>query len=338
MSKNVFKNFFFNFFICTFLLFFCFLFLINKILDNNYFTSQYTDSLRSNLIDLPAEDICKIKLNQAYTSQTYDVAIFGNSRSLYISKDNIDLGNQSFFNFSIPGQSFRNSIAIITELSKRKKLPKKIIVSYDFFEFGLPGDNQICFISFSDRIVNILGDFKFLLKKKLYYDGTIYIYNNFINEFKNFKYKISIIRIRTILKLFFLYPNKNSLLVYDDGSIQERIINDKKEYKFKFQREDKYQLIEKDFKHLSNLIKNKSELIIYVSPLEPSVFLDKNFKLSDNAKINKYRFLMLCKKFSFSCFNGLIIKNTDEPFWADSTHPPAKRMGEWISKVLKNAI
>ena len=197
--------------------------MINKILDNNYFTSQYTDSSRSNLINLPAEDICKIKLNHAYTSQTYDVAIFGNSRSLNISKVDIDLGNQSFFNFSIPGQSFRNSIAIITELSKQKKLPKKIIISYDFFELGLPGHNQICFISFPDRIVNILGDFKYLLKKKLYYDGMIYIYNNFISELRNFKYKISIFRIKTILKLFFIYPDIKSFLVYDDGSIQERM-------------------------------------------------------------------------------------------------------------------
>ncbi len=248
------------------------------------------------------------------------------------------LSNQSFFNFSIPGQSFRNSIAIITELSKQKKLPKKIIVSYDFFELGMPGDNQICFVSFFDRFANILSDYKFLFKKKMYYEGVIYLYNNFITELRNLKYKISIVRNKTILKLFFLYPNTESILVYKDGSYEERKINNNNKYNFNFKREDKYPLIERDFKHLSNLIKNNSELIIYVSPIEPSIFLDKNFKLSANAKMNKDAFLRLCKKFKFSCFHGVLLENNDEPFWIDSTHPPAKRMGEWVSKVLKNAF
>ena len=51
---------------------------------------------------------------------------------------NLDLNNQSFFNFSIPGQSFRNSIGMIKELSKKKQTSSKIIISFDF-ELGLPG-------------------------------------------------------------------------------------------------------------------------------------------------------------------------------------------------------
>ena len=81
-----------------------------------------------------------------------------------------------------------------------------------------------------------------------------------------------------------------------------------------------------------DLVKKKNDLIIYVSPIEPSILSRKNFKLSENAIFVKDEFYKLCKKFNILCFDNIFLSNKNEPFWTDSTHPPAERIGKWLSK------
>ena len=176
--------------------------IINKFQQKDYFSSKFSDKLRANIINLPPEDVCNIKLNHAYIRKNFDIGIFGNSRSININAKSLDLNNQSFFNFSIPGQSFRNSIGMIKELSNKNKLPQKIIISFDFFELGLPGGNKICSNSFIDRFSDIVRDLNYLQKKKLYYDSLILLYHHIFTELENLKYKISIIRNKTFLNFF----------------------------------------------------------------------------------------------------------------------------------------
>ena len=87
-----------------------------------------------------------------------------------------------------------------------------------------------------------------------------------------------------------------------------------------------------------DLVKKKNDLIIYVSPIEPSILSRKNFKLSENAIFVKDEFYKLCKKFNILCFDNIFLSNKNEPFWTDSTHPPAERIGKWLSKKINNAI
>ena len=65
----------------------------------------------------------------------YDIGLFGNSRSLEVSQGDLGLaGNCRFFNYSLPGESIRTSVALLERLASVRRAPHVAVISVDNFE------------------------------------------------------------------------------------------------------------------------------------------------------------------------------------------------------------
>ena len=66
--------------------------------------------------NFPEEDLAEFKFQHAKKKEIYDIGLFGNSHVLMVGSKNIKFTNQEFFNFGIPGNSFRQSVSFLNEL------------------------------------------------------------------------------------------------------------------------------------------------------------------------------------------------------------------------------
>lgn len=78
-----------------------------------------------------ASEIYAAKLAHAQLAPRYDVGLFGNSRVVMVSHSDVDLKERTFFNFAVPGQSVRTSIALLEDLVRRKKAPRIVLIGFD---------------------------------------------------------------------------------------------------------------------------------------------------------------------------------------------------------------
>ena len=69
----------------------------------------------------------------------FDIGLFGNSRSVAVGRSEVPVQHCTFFNYSVPGSSFRSSVAILEELSRQKRAPRTAIVSLDHLELRMMG-------------------------------------------------------------------------------------------------------------------------------------------------------------------------------------------------------
>lgn len=84
----------------------------------------------------PEETLLAMKVAAA-SRQRFDIGVFGNSRSVAIGSEDIGRPSCSFFNFSIPGTSFRSSVALLEMLADRGIAPATAIVSLDHLELRM---------------------------------------------------------------------------------------------------------------------------------------------------------------------------------------------------------
>ncbi len=93
-------------------------------------------ALRAALDRLPEEDITTLKLRHARAVPRYQIGLFGNSRSIQVGAREFRTGegeaaSGSFFNFSVPGASIRQSVSMVERLAEIGKLPDVAIISFD---------------------------------------------------------------------------------------------------------------------------------------------------------------------------------------------------------------
>jgi len=78
-----------------------------------------------------ASETYAAKLAHAQLAPRYDIGLFGNSRVVMVSRSDVDLNGRTFFNFAVPGQSVRTSIALLEDLVQRKKTPRIVLIGFD---------------------------------------------------------------------------------------------------------------------------------------------------------------------------------------------------------------
>ncbi|MSP67829.1 MAG: hypothetical protein EXQ96_07000 [Alphaproteobacteria bacterium] len=78
------------------------------------------------------------KIAHARETPRYDLGLFGNSRSIMVAAGDIDLPCR-FFNFSMPGESFRNSVEMLEALGRHHRAPAIAVISLDNFELQYMG-------------------------------------------------------------------------------------------------------------------------------------------------------------------------------------------------------
>ncbi len=90
------------------------------------------------LDNLPEESLVRLKLDATSTGR-FDIGLFGNSRSVMMGAGELGRAGCSFFNFSIPGSSFRSSVALVEDLAARRAAPHTAVISLDQFELRMMG-------------------------------------------------------------------------------------------------------------------------------------------------------------------------------------------------------
>ena len=106
----------------------------------------------------------RLKERHGLNSSTYDIGIFGSSTSMMVRAKDMGLGKCRFFNFSILGESLRNSAVIMERLAAQGKMPPLVIVGLDNFEIQSYGNSRV--IPFEARIREIYRDILIGFKEK----------------------------------------------------------------------------------------------------------------------------------------------------------------------------
>mgnify|MGYP003627109208 CR=1 FL=1 len=109
---------------------------------------------------MPSLIMSRAKMNAALQHPSFTFAIFGNSRSLMIGAKALGVPAGTYFNYSLSGQSFRNSVMMVEWLADQAKLPKIAIISIDNFSLELYGNGTIP--SYSIRARSLYNDIALL--------------------------------------------------------------------------------------------------------------------------------------------------------------------------------
>ncbi|MGB0553279.1 MAG: hypothetical protein ACPGQV_12025 [Alphaproteobacteria bacterium] len=108
------------------------------------FQPRTLDSGASSKMDnLPSLIHARAKMATALENDRFNYALFGNSRSLMIGDELLGLPAGQYFNFSIAGQSFRNSVMPLEWLSENDRLPNTAIISIDHLGLELFGNGAV---------------------------------------------------------------------------------------------------------------------------------------------------------------------------------------------------
>ena len=308
-------------------------------LEKEYFANDKHFELRQFFVKLPPEDLSKIKLKFALNHKI-DIGIFGNSRSIGINKK-IFPENKSFFNFSVYGSSFRSSVSMIELLDRKNKLPESIIISFDNFIISSP-KSYLCQDRLRYRLKRIFVDTRFLIRTNEYKYSLINFLNFVSSEGNCLKNKFNLERIKNLYLMFFSkdeeliltskkIKSEHGIVLYKDGSqsqkAKEKIKKDT--YEIESPRKLDYKFLEHDFEIISFINKKANhEVVIFVSPIEPTIH-----KKFGNSK-DEEKFYSLCKKYQIKCLDPPILHNEYPPFWPDASHPPNKKLNEWLQNVI----
>jgi len=71
------------------------------------------------------------------------IGLFGNSRSVMVGASELGAAPGRFFNYAVPGSSFRTSVALAEALAQAGKLPATVLVSLDHLEIQFDGNPNI---------------------------------------------------------------------------------------------------------------------------------------------------------------------------------------------------
>jgi len=103
-----------------------------------------------------AVDVQGSKIAHALANPRYEVGLFGNSRAVAVSRTDLQGVAAPFFNFSVPGTSFRASVMLVEYLAKHDALPPHVFISIDNFHLDYYGPADFPFQTV--RLAAIIND------------------------------------------------------------------------------------------------------------------------------------------------------------------------------------
>lgn len=325
------------YFLVSFLILLSLVLLIQRPLpDQDYFK---TGSLTSNLLQT---ELTAAKLSHASSKPTYDLGLFGNSRSVMVSSTHLQAPEMSFFNFSVPGASIRQSVVMLEELSRQKKLPRLSIISFDNAHLQFYGNAELrrpalqLQLAVQDVFAEgvSLKERARVLWRHVYQVGWIGIlrYFNWLEFQKG---------------LAFQRHGQNEPQVrvgyLADGSRPQAGINDTAANALDVHAPSPSVLrgyLIKDLERLARLERQgAAQIIVYESPLAPQSRLLGG---ADHpvATSTRRTFLKACRALKLTCIPAAKQHPVlDTPGWQDATHAPASSLGAFLSSLVKqNAI
>lgn len=280
-----------------------------------------------------AKDVLSAKLAHARANPAYAIGAFGNSRIIALERRHLgDLGDR-FFNFAIPGTSFRTTVATIETLAREGKVPSVSIVSLDNLSLEYFGPALIP--NAFNRYGAILHDIAFgfgndtIPKSQVLRAVWRSIWNEWIliTEALNFNFLSSVLnQLKTVASL---YQNDGSVPMRHTENWGTRfppLVVGKAQILIGF--------LAEDIRRLAYVqVVSASRIVIIESPIHPSVKLD-------SSTANEYRQYLkqVCQKATLECqFQPLDNIATDDLMWPDSTHAPPQIWARTILPIWQAA-
>jgi hypothetical protein len=288
------------------------------------------DASRRGIIDaLPSDEIAALKVRQAEQHARYDIGLFGNSRILMICTDELHLGDRSVYNFAVPGQSVRQSIRLLDQLSSRHKTPRTAVISMDYIELGLPGGSGI-YPSVPTRWLNELADAWIAWQRQGPNAAAVALIN--AADLEGQEMALTFNHLYLVTKLRALAGNTDAPAAYrGDGSRKEVIPTPPPTLGRMPQRGDSYPEIESDFARLAAIRDSGTRVIVYESPVAPQ-FSGTEDHLSANARTVRQRFHDACARFLLKCMGPPALT---AQAWFDRDHAPAALLAAWLRPLIE---
>jgi hypothetical protein len=284
------------------------------------------------LDQLPAGELAFVKMSYANEAGRFDVGLFGNSRIVMVGTESMSLPGARIFNFGVPGQSIRQSVRLIGELRAIDKLPATIVIAMDHVELGLPGGDGV----FPSAIRRwwMIGVEAWKLSRSIGWRATlVQIHNAVSNERHMAAVAFNPVYIFNKLKALTAIKGQNAAYRLD-GSRDEGERGEFSAAQIEIpRRADRYPQLEYDLETLGALRREGFRVIIFESPLVPSLLGRIELALSEHAQNVRQRLRVACDSLKIECYGPPLLTG---PGWVERDHAPASLLGTWLEKIIRS--
>lgn len=282
--------------------------------------------------------IAKMKLHHATLTPTpYDVGLFGNSRALNVSVEDIDNSACRIFNFAVGGESLRASATLIERLVTVNKVPRIVVISADHFELQMY--NNPFFVSAWARAQHFISD----LEAAMNADASIRqiitvtwrtIWTQALAFQRMFEYAFLADTVIRALG-FETHPTDTTTVYVSDGS---RRSAEKPTGTPPLLSPTTVQILPWQLRHdLKRIALAKSSgaeaVIIYESPLHPTSAAYFTANPTAHATRTREAFKETCRELGLVCITDTL-SEVITASWSDASHPPASVLGPHINKLI----
>ncbi len=303
------------------------------------FGSQGLAAYRDRIDHLSVPDIVAMKSAHALQAPPYAVGLFGNSRSVEISGSDIGLPNGVYFNFSVGGTTFSQSVATLEYLSYQGKAPKLSIISIDNHDIEFTGAVYwLPPLLFAHRLMNPMpyhemsGQPASLARYwSLSVTDAVNGMRGQLQDLFKFLRIQQMLRFATDVAVDAERPRDRYRA---DGSRSRGISADNTNLTiFPGALSDRYaRRIEQDLGRLAKLQAGGMRIVIYESPIHPALRQQIEARRTDAVRKFRDNFLAACRSNGLTCLPAP--EFTGSLPWADCCHAPPALLGRFIKALL----
>lgn len=290
--------------------------------------------------ELPGSNAAALKLTHAQAHPRYDVGLFGNSRIVGVTADDLGLGEGvSVYNFAIGGAPLRQSVGFIEELAEIGKVPRVVVVLVD--DFRLNFGALAPFPGVVDRLSNIRGDVFEASQKPSRLLPLKVIHDALSSEFMFLKERLNIMRIGIVfghaVKQLDACEAGGDRCYAADGSLPAPALSAAVP-QAPIGTGTPNPMLETyllhDMSRLARIAAGGTRVILVQSPIaEDAVFSDP--VIVEKAARLRPVFLARCRELGLECPPSPRLGRSDEaPYWRDTNHAPGPLFGREIGRII----
>lgn len=321
------------YFLVSFLILFFLVLVIQRPLPNqDHFRTGF---MTSNILQT---ELTAAKLSHASSKPAYDLGLFGNSRSVMVSSTHLQAPEMSFFNFSVPGASIRQSIVMLEELARQNKLPRLSIISFDNAHLQFYGNAELrrpalqLQLAVQDVFAEgvSLKERARMLWRHVYQVGWVGVLRYF--NWLEFQKGLAFQRYgwnEPQVGVGYLADGSRPQVGIDDTAANALNVNVPSPSVLRG-------YLIKDLERVARLARQgAAQIIVYESPLAPQSRLlggaDHPVAIS-----TRRTFLQACRALKLTCIPAAKQHPAlVSPDWQDATHAPASSLGAFLSSLVK---
>lgn len=307
-------------------------------------STEYVD-----LDGLSVSDVVVAKLTHgAARDRAVDVGVFGNSRSVMLQASQIPiLQGKTFFNYSVGGTAFQQSVRSLEYLAGRGVAPKTAIISIDNTELqfvGLPYWPQPIFdgISFLRDLSILFGEEYGGFHQRL--KDAVKLFNYFSGaSWRQFELAWNFDKLTRRVRYLWRGYSAHTLSESPNlatGSRRQTLPDSPVDMSgFKPQTsmpraENRYLLI--GLRRLAEIARRHgTRIVVYESPLAPELAMRYTSRPTAPANETRKWFRLGCEGTPLECHAAPILPVDRGELWPDCCHAPANALGAYVSGLLQ---